>query len=273
MRAREDFLERLDDLDLGSREAAAIDVRAVRKEREHTLRAELREAVQVEVLAIDRRLIDLEIARVHDRPGRARDRERHAARHAVRDPDELDDERPDGHLVPRPDRLEAILRVDAVLHELWLDQRKGHRRAVDRTVEERQHVGDAADVILVAVRQHERLHLVATCLEIGKVRDDQVHPQLIGLREHDAGIDEDGRFLPRDGHHVHAELAEAPERNDLERGRRHDRYGGLIHAEPSNGTSCRPRPPPWQVVRRESGRWERLKKGKGQRRAKDAKKL
>ena len=34
-------------------------------------------------------------------------------------------------------------------------------RAVDRAVEERQHVRHGADVILVAVRQHERLDLVA----------------------------------------------------------------------------------------------------------------
>src|SRR5204863_9396173 len=40
-RAREDLLEGLDDLQLGSREAAPIDVRAVGEEREHAVRAEL----------------------------------------------------------------------------------------------------------------------------------------------------------------------------------------------------------------------------------------
>ena len=102
-------------------------------------------------------------------------------------------------------------------------------RAVDRAVEERHHVRHGADVILVAVREDERLDLVAPRLDVGEVRDDQVDAQLVGVREHDAGVDEDGRVLPRHGHHVHAELAEAAERDDLERRRRHVGYSGLIH--------------------------------------------
>ena len=74
----------------------AIDVGAVGEERQHALRAELGEAVQVEVLAVDRRLIDLEVAGVDDHADRRRDRQRHAVRHAVRDADELDRERADG---------------------------------------------------------------------------------------------------------------------------------------------------------------------------------
>ena len=50
----------------GPGEAAAIDVGAVGEQRQHALRAELGEAVQVEVLAVDRRLIDLEVAGVDD---------------------------------------------------------------------------------------------------------------------------------------------------------------------------------------------------------------
>ena len=57
-RAGEDFLERVDDLELGSGEAAPVDVRAVGKEREHALRSELGKPVHVEVLPVDRRLVD-----------------------------------------------------------------------------------------------------------------------------------------------------------------------------------------------------------------------
>ena len=70
-RAREDLLERLDDFALRSGEAAAVDVRAVGKQREDAGRAELGEAVDVEMLAVDRRLIDLEVAGVDDDADRA----------------------------------------------------------------------------------------------------------------------------------------------------------------------------------------------------------
>ena len=136
-------------------------------------------------------------------------------------------------VVARLDRLQPVAGVDAVLLELRLDQRQRQRRAVHRAVEERQHVRHGADVILVAVRQDQRLDLAAPRLEVGQVGDDQVDAEQIGVGEHDAGVDEDGRVLPRDGHHVHAELAEAAKRHDLERRRRHVRYGGLIHSEPS----------------------------------------
>ena len=50
------------DFGFGPGEALAIDVGAVGEQRQHALRAELGEAVQVEVLAVDRRLVDLEVA-------------------------------------------------------------------------------------------------------------------------------------------------------------------------------------------------------------------
>ena len=65
-------------------------------------------------------------------------------------------ERPDVDAVARPDRRSASRAVDAVLLELRLDERQRQRRAVDRAVDERQHVRHGADVILVPVRQHER---------------------------------------------------------------------------------------------------------------------
>ena len=39
-------------------------------------------------------------------------------------------------------------------------------------------------------------------------------PEQLGLREHDTRIDQDGRIPAGDHHHVHAELAEAAERNE-----------------------------------------------------------
>ena len=54
-------------------------------------------------------------------------------------------------------RLQAVAGVDAVLVELGLDERQRHRRAVDRAVEERHHVRHGADVVLVPVRQDQRL--------------------------------------------------------------------------------------------------------------------
>src|SRR4030095_15905940 len=87
-RAREDLLERFDDLELGSGEAAPIDVRAVGEEREDAFRAQGGETVDVEMFAVDRRLVDLEVAGVDDDPGRRMDSERDAIWDAGRDANE-----------------------------------------------------------------------------------------------------------------------------------------------------------------------------------------
>jgi len=51
-------------------------------------------------------------------------------------------------------------------------------------------------MILVAVSEDERLDLVASRLDVGHVRNDQIDTQLIGIRKHHAGVDEDGGVLP-----------------------------------------------------------------------------
>ena len=155
-RRREDLLERVLDLELGTGEPFAIDVRAVAKQRQHARAAELRESMHVEVLAVDRRLIDLEVARVHERAGRRVNRQRDAVGHAVRDAQELDLAVADANALPRLNGNQPVARIDAVLVELGPQQRERQRRAVHRSVDQRPDVRHAADVILVPVRQEQR---------------------------------------------------------------------------------------------------------------------
>ena len=95
LRAGEDLLEGVFDVDLRAGVPAPIDVRAVAEHREHAFRAQLREAVQVERLAGERRLIDLEIAGVDQHALRRANDDGHTVGHAVRDADELELKRAD----------------------------------------------------------------------------------------------------------------------------------------------------------------------------------
>ncbi len=287
VRAGEHFLEAVHDVEFRTSKAGPIDVRAVREQGQHALRADLGEPVKVEILAVDRRLVDLEVAGVDDQADRRRDRQRHAVRHAVRHADEFDREGSNRDRFARPDRLQAIGVIDLVLIELRLEQGERERRSVDRAVEERHHVRHAADVVLVTVGQHECLDLVAAGFQVGAVGDDQIDAELVGIREHDTGIHDDRGVLPGQRHHVHAELAEAAERDDFEcRGRRRCvarayigargrvGYRRRIHQDPSircaglpacrMGQSFRraPQTSPGRVDNRGNpGRWERLKPG------------
>jgi hypothetical protein len=172
--------------------------------------------VNVEVLTVDWRLIDLEIAGVDHDPARRMNGQRHAVGDAVRDPDEFDLEGADRHAVGGTQRRQPRARhVDAVFHELRLDERERERRAEHRSVDIREDERHAADVVFVAVRQHEGGD-ASLLLEVRQVRDDQIDTQQFRIREHDAGVDEDRRVGPGEGEHVHAELAETAERYNVE---------------------------------------------------------
>ena len=108
------------------------------------------------------------------------------------------------------------LRLERVFFELVGHEGERERGAVDRAVQVRQHVGHAADVILVRVRQHEALELALAAVEVREVRHDQVDAGQIRLGKHRTGVDDDSRVLTRDGHHVEAELAEAAKRHDID---------------------------------------------------------
>ena len=166
------------------------------------------------MLAVDRGLVDLEVAGVQDDAERCVDRQRNAVRHAVRHADELDLEWPDGDALAWPHRLGRRV-LQPVFLQLLFDHRQRQRRTDDRPGNVGHHVRHRADVVLMAVRQHERGG-APFLLQIGEVRDDPVNTQQFGVRKHDAGIDHDGCLTPGEGQHVHAEFAETAERNDFE---------------------------------------------------------
>jgi hypothetical protein len=78
----------------------------------------------------------------------------------------------------------------------------------------------AADVVLVAVGEHDRVDLVAAVEQVGEVGDDEVDAVHLGGGEADAHVDHDDAAVVLDDGHVLADLAQASEREDAE-GRSH----------------------------------------------------
>ena len=76
--------------------------------------------------------------------------------------------------------------------------------------------GEGADVVLVAVRQDDAVDRAAVVEEL-HVGDDDVDAEVLGAGEHHAGVDDETVPAVAVDHQVHPELAEAAERDDLER--------------------------------------------------------
>ena len=107
------------------------------------------------------------------------------------------------------------VRADAVLLELGLDEGEGQLGADQRDVRLlAQEIGDAADVVLVAVREDDAVDVVEAVPDGREVRQDQVDSGLLLLGEEHAAVDDQQAAAVFEDRHVAADLAETAERGD-----------------------------------------------------------
>ena len=87
--------------------------------------------------------------------------------------------------------------------------------------------GQAADVVLVGVRDQERPDLGAVLLEVRDVGDDEVDAEHLLVREHEPAVDDDDVVAVLEHVAVLADLPYPAERDDAERNVRvgHRRLG------------------------------------------------
>ena len=177
---------------------------------------DLGELADVGALPVDRRVVELVVAgvddpsarRLQDDGGRVGDRVRHA--------DQLDPERAELHrLVVRRHLPELRLAQEPVLVELRLHQpERQPRRDDDGDVHLAHEIRQPADVVLVAVREHDTADHRLAVLEIRDVAEDEVDAEMLVAREREAGVDDDDRTVRLVDGHVLPDLAQPAERDD-----------------------------------------------------------
>src|SRR5579871_240949 len=96
-----------------------------------------------------------------------------------------------------------------MLFQLVFHQRQREFRAKDRDPQLSKHPGQRSNVVFMPVGQHNAAHFIAVVQQIGNVRDDDIHAEQFGLREHQTGIDNDNVVTVAHGHAVHSKFAEA----------------------------------------------------------------
>ncbi len=104
-----------------------------------------------------------------------------------------------------------------MLGQLALDQGQGQLRAGQRDVRALpEQVRDRADVVLVRVREDDRLHPVEPSLQVAEVRQDQVHAGLVGVGEQHAAVHHEQAAAVFEHRHVPADLTDAAEGDDAQ---------------------------------------------------------
>ena len=214
--AHEELVKALADLAFGCGMTRLLNICRVAQQSEHALVAELAETGDVYHTAGDRRHVYLEVTGVDNRADRRRDSQRDRIRNAVVHMDELH-----GKAAETEDRA-VFLGKDlsvielVVLFELQLDQRRRERRGVYGNVQIAQQIGNAAYMVLVAVREDQPAYLLGIGLKVGDIRQDDVDTVHILIREAHAGINDDYIAAAFIGCHILAYFAQTAERDNFQ---------------------------------------------------------
>ena len=195
--------------------AGALHVGGVRQQRQHALLAQLAEPRQIDDLAVDGRGVDLEVAGVDDGAHAGVDGEGHGVGDGVVHMDELYLEFacPDGLARLHGDELGGA--HQPVLLQLQLDKPRREFRAVDGQVDLLEHIGDGADVILVAVGDEQTPQTAAVLHQIRHVGDDAVDAVHVVAGECHAAVHHDDPAVLIGGH-VLADLVQTAKRDDFQ---------------------------------------------------------
>ena len=178
-----------------------------------------RKRTEVEVDAVDRGLVELEVAGVQHVARRALQKHAHGAGDRMVHGEKLRREAAHLHLLAGLDFNELGV-LDTVLGELSLDEAERELGRIDgnRAIEVFQEVRNRARVVLVAVRDDDTAQLVGMLKHIGVVRQDKVDAGMIVVGEHKARVIDDHVVSAFEHGHVLANGVKAAKRDDLQLG-------------------------------------------------------
>jgi hypothetical protein len=113
------------------------------------------------------------------------------------------------------------LRLDPVFGELGAEEAQGEPGADDGDVGTfTEQVRDSADVVLVAVGEHDRHHIRQPVPDHAPVGKDHIHTRLVLLGEQHPAVDDEQLPLVLEHGHVPPDLPESTQGDDAQRVRR-----------------------------------------------------
>src|SRR3989344_5330841 len=250
------LVHRLGDDALRDREARPLAVGGVRAEEEHFFVFKVGKLFFFLLGRHSVDVVELEVARKDQKPVRGLDDDAHRVGDGVRHFKKAHAQAP---------QLDSVLLFHLVdvegleVGKFFLalaDHDRGQLAGVDRRVAYAvDDVGDAADVVEVAVGDKKSAYFLAALLEVLGVGDDIIHPRRVGLAELESGVDDDDIVAKLDHSHVFADFLHAAERDDADVALLERRDGPLVAVEhrrvlragkyirADRGRLVRPRPP------------------------------
>ena len=161
-------------------------------------------------------MVELVIPGVNDAARRCVEDDGDAIGNGVSHPDERNPERAElsrrivGMDLTQLGRAQQPMLVELRLDETEREPCRPHLRDAHLAHE----VGQAADVVLVRVREDDGANVRSAISEVRVVGQDEIHSEVLVAREREPRVDDDDRAFGLVGSHVLPHLAEAAEGND-----------------------------------------------------------
>ncbi len=172
--------------------------------------------MQIESLVVEGRKIDLEVAGMNNDAYRRLDGQRHAIDKRVRHANGLDGERPDGELDLGLDFDQFDLIRKLVLFQLVVNVGQRELGAVYGNLQLVEDPWQAANMVFVAVREHNAADVLLVLDQVGDVGNNNVNAQQLRLREHQAAVNDNNVVFPTHCQAVHSELAKTTQGDNLQ---------------------------------------------------------
>ena len=200
----------------GGGEAGTLHVGGVGAQTQDPLLAQLTQAGQVDDLPVNGGGVDLEVAGVDDGAHLSVDGESHGVGDGMVHMDELHGELacPDALARLYGDELGGFHQL--VLLQLQLDETGGEAGAVDGHVDLLEHIGDGADVVLVAVGDEQAPDSGLVLDEVADIGDHAVDAVHVITGEGHTTVHHDDFAAVFIGGHVLADLVETAKGNDFQ---------------------------------------------------------
>ena len=193
-----------------------VDVRALAHEEEDAFPAVLADAGEVHHFPADRGDVELEVARVKDDADGRADRNHAGVRDRVIRADEFGLEAAELDGVAGLYGHELAGAEELVLHQLRFEDAEGEAGGVHGNVDELEQVRDAADVVLVPVRDEDAADLRGVLFEIGIIGNDEVHAEHVFVGEGQAAVDDDHVVFVFQHGEVLSDLVQPAEHHDAQ---------------------------------------------------------
>ena len=213
---RDQRAERLADEPLRAGHPGPLGIGRVAEEQVDALVAELGEPADVGLEPVDRRVVELPVARVEDASGRRLEHDRDAVRNRVRHAHEVERERADPDLLvraPPPAARSSAERPCSSSFDLISPSVSFVAITLSQSTSRSRYGSPPTWSSCPCV---STTALTRFALEVGDVGQDEVDAEVLVAREREPGVDDDDVAAVLVDGHVLADLAEAAERDDAQ---------------------------------------------------------